>query len=58
MLVPFQRVSGGIVFVNRGWISDALMAKADRPQGILQIEGIMQQAHPTFLHTPERPVKK
>jgi surfeit locus 1 family protein len=42
MLTPFQRASGGIVFVNRGWISDKLMPKAARPSGLLQIEGIVQ----------------
>lgn len=48
MLVPFERLSGGIVFVNRGWISDEMMNKAARPKGTIQIEGIIQQPHTTY----------
>jgi surfeit locus 1 family protein len=57
MLVPFQRLSGGVVMVNRGWISDALMPKASRPQGIQQIEGIVQLAHPGTFTPPNAPEK-
>ncbi len=57
MLVPFQRLSGGIVMVNRGWISDELMPKAVRPQGTIQIEGIIQQAHPGYFTPPNNPQK-
>jgi len=57
MLVPFQRASGGAVMVNRGWISDALMPKAARPKGIMQIEGIVQLAHPTYFTPPNEPAK-
>ncbi len=42
MVVPFRRASGGVVFVNRGWIADDVMTKAARPQGLLKIEGIVQ----------------
>jgi surfeit locus 1 family protein len=43
MIVPFRRASGGTVFVNRGWISDALMDKAQRPDdALLIVEGIVQ----------------
>lgn len=42
MVVPFKRASGGIVLVNRGWISEELRKKADRPQGIIQVEGFVQ----------------
>lgn len=42
MLVPFRRASGGIVFVDRGWISDDLLKKASRPQGIVPVEAIVQ----------------
>ncbi|MBI1214181.1 MAG: hypothetical protein GC185_00005, partial [Alphaproteobacteria bacterium] len=30
MIVPFKRVSGGVVFVDRGWASDAVMREAAR----------------------------
>lgn len=46
MLVPFQRASGGIVFVDRGWISDDRIPEAVRPKGIVRIEGIVQKEHP------------
>lgn len=45
MLVPFQRASGGIVMIDRGWISDALLPRAVRPAGLMQIEGIVQLPH-------------
>lgn len=57
MVVPFQRASGGVVMVNRGWISDALMSEADRPQGIIQIEGIVQRAHPTAFTPRNNPAR-
>ncbi len=57
MYVPFRRASGGVVMVNRGWISDALMPKASRPQGLQQIEGIVQlPRHGTFT-PPNAPAK-
>jgi len=57
MLVPFQRVSGGTVMVNRGWISDDLMPKAFRPHGTIQLEGIVQQPHKTYFTPPNNPAK-
>ena len=57
MLVPFQRASGGVVMVNRGWISDSLMSEAKRPQGLIQIEGIVQLPHPTSFTPPNEPEK-
>lgn len=57
MLVPFQRASGGIVMINRGWISDALMAAAVRPKGMQRIEGIVQQPHPSYFTPPNNPEK-
>ncbi len=52
MLVPFARLSGGIVMVNRGWISDELMSKANRPAGTVQMEGIVQLPQKNYF-TPE-----
>lgn len=40
MIVPFRRVSGGTVLVNRGWIADGL--DVNRPEGILQVEGFVR----------------
>ena len=57
MLVPFRRASGGAVMVNRGWISDALMPKAVRPPGLIQIEGIVQLPHHTSFTPPNAPEK-
>ncbi len=57
MVVPFRRISGGIVFVNRGWISDDLMQKVSRPRGIVQVEGIIQ-APEKYRFTPENNAAK
>jgi surfeit locus 1 family protein len=57
MLVPFLRASGGIVMVDRGWISDELMPKANRPQGTIQLEGIAQQPHPGYFTPKNNPQK-
>lgn len=57
MFVPFERLSGGTVMVNRGWISKDLMPKATRPQGILQIEGIIQLPHKTYWTPPNNAQK-
>ena len=57
MLVPFERLSGGTVMVNRGWISDAQMSKAIRPTGTIQIEGIVQLAHTNYWTLPNDPRK-
>lgn len=55
MIVPFERLSGGTVMVNRGWISDSLIPKAARPQGTIQIEGIIQLPHKTYWTPPNNP---
>ncbi len=57
MVVPFKRASGGIVFVNRGWISDDLMKKAVRPDGMVTVEGIVQVPHKSTF-TPENDLLK
>lgn len=46
MIVPFARASGSVVFVNRGWASDAVAQKIERPKGMIEVEGIV--------HTPKR----
>lgn len=57
MLVPFQRASGGVVMVNRGWISDAFLPQASRPQGFVQIEGIVQLPQHNYFTPPNNPQK-
>lgn len=42
MYVPFRRASGGIVFVDRGWVPDGKKKEAARPAGIVQVEGIIR----------------
>lgn len=42
MVVPFRRASGGVVLVNRGWITEELRKKADRPEGLVLVEGFLQ----------------
>ena len=42
MLVPFHRASGGIVFVNRGWVANDVMDQVDRPGSIMRVEGVVQ----------------
>lgn len=57
MIVPFQRLSGGEVLVDRGWVSDATMSKVERPQGTLKIEGIVQLPHPGSFTPDNNPAK-
>lgn len=57
LVVPFRRASGGVVFVNRGWISQELRKKADRPEGIVQVEGFIQLPHKNYF-TPENDTAK
>ncbi len=57
MLVPFYRASGGIVLVNRGWISDVEIQRAERPEGIIKIEGIVQQPRAVSSMPPNNPRK-
>jgi len=57
MLVPFQRASGGIVMVNRGWISDTEIPKAYHPEGTIMIEGIVQLPHENTSMPPNDPSK-
>ena len=45
MIVPFLRLSGGTVLVNRGWVSKALLPKVTRPQGIVELHGIITLPH-------------
>jgi surfeit locus 1 family protein len=60
MVVPFIRASGGTVLVDRGWISDALMDKASRPDhGMMQIEGVLRTPEkPNFFTPDNNPAKK
>jgi surfeit locus 1 family protein len=53
MVVPFTRASGGTVFVDRGWISDEFMDKAQRPDGMMQIEGILRESKKSNSFTPD-----
>jgi surfeit locus 1 family protein len=57
-VVPFRRASGGIVFVNRGWITPELRKKADRPEGIVQVDGIVQVPHKAYFTPDNAPDKK
>lgn len=58
MVVPFRRASGGIVFVNRGWISDGLMDKVQRPEApLLVVEGIVQAPEKGRFTPANDPVK-
>ena len=52
-----RRVSGGIVFVNRGWIADSVMDAATRPEGIVQIEAVLY-APEKYRFTPENVPEK
>lgn len=42
MYVPFRRASGGVVFVNRGWMPEGTKKEAFRPGGIVQVEGVVR----------------
>lgn len=40
LIVPFKRASGGVVFVNRGWVSDETLPKVKKKKGIVKVEGV------------------
>lgn len=40
LIVPFQRVSGGFVFVNRGWVSDETLPRVRPVAGLVQVDGV------------------
>lgn len=56
MVTAFQRASGGIVFVNRGWVSDDTIKKATRPEGLTQVEGIVQVPRKRYFTPNNNPV--
>jgi len=58
MVVPFRRVSGGEVLVNRGWISDDTMKKALRPAGTLKLEGVLQIPQKSYFTPDNAPAQK
>lgn len=58
MVVPFRRASGGIVFVNRGWITEELRKKADRPEGLIQVDGFIQMPKHNRFTPDNAPDKK
>lgn len=59
MVVPFVRASGGVVMVNRGWISDDLLEQAQRPsRGAVLIEGILQKPEKAYFTPENSPAKK
>lgn len=41
LLVPFRRASGGVVFINRGWLPEG-EKNIERPEGVVQAEGIVR----------------
>ncbi len=56
VLVPFQRASGNVVMINRGWVSEEKLSEINRPNHLLKIEGIIQaskQADNTPNNKPE-----
>jgi len=57
MVVPFKRLSGGTVLVNRGWVSDEFMKSVQRPRGILHIEGILQYPEKNVFTPESNPAK-
>ncbi len=57
IVVPFKRASGGTVLVNRGWIADEFLKTAQRPQGIVQIEGILQYPEKNAFTPDNNPAK-
>jgi surfeit locus 1 family protein len=57
MLTPFQRASGEVVFVNRGWVGDAELKTASRPTGLQQIEVIVVKPHTTSFTPINDPIR-
>ncbi len=57
MMTPFQRISGGTVIVNRGWVSQETLAKVKEPHGIVELHGIITLPHKTSF-TPQNVPEK
>lgn len=58
MVVPFRRASGGIVLVNRGWISEELRKQAERPEGIVEVQGLIQLPRKNRFTPDNKPGRK
>ena len=57
ILVPFRRLSGKTVIINRGWISDELIPKISRPKGIIKLEGVIKLPQKTAF-TPKNNIAR
>lgn len=58
MVVPFRRASGGVVLVNRGWITLEMRKKASRPEGIIEVQGNVQLPRKHRFTPENKPDKK
>ncbi|HCZ17143.1 MAG TPA: SURF1 family protein [Candidatus Accumulibacter sp.] len=47
LITPLRRAAGGIVMIDRGWIDDAHLSQAERPAGLIQIEGVVTFPKPS-----------
>ena len=52
LITPLARVSGGTVLVNRGWILEKDVARAPRPDGIVQVRGLVRGNFERGMFTP------
>lgn len=57
VVVPFQRASGGFVFVNRGWASDELLQKIKQKKSMFRLDGVVTVPEKTPF-TPENAPEK
>ena len=57
MIVPFQRVSGEVVLVNRGWISELKLPEAYKPEGVFKISGLTHVPDGKGSYTPDNKPK-
>lgn len=53
LITPLTRISGGTVLINRGWIREADVTKAPRPEGIVQVSGIARGNFTRNFFTPD-----
>lgn len=53
LLTPFHAASGAVIFVNRGYVPDARLGAAERPQDEIAISGLLRSYDRRGTFTPD-----
>lgn len=52
LVTPLRRVSGGVILINRGWLRDVDLGKAERPLGTVAVSGLVRGGFKKGFFTP------